>query len=588
MSGFEVAGVVLGSIPLIISALEHYQQGKQVISIWRNYDQERRSLIRNLKTERVRLQNVWERLLIGLVPSNQIERMISEPFGPSWHEEYVQRKIKDRLWTSSAVFEEIMGDMEAAIRDMMRLLHLDPDEMMNQKEASIMAQQFKRASFAFKRSDYKNSLDTIKECITGLESMLEQNIKMEPQRRQRSQGRLIQLIHDVSGSVYRALRSGLSCTCNHDLHLGLVSPSTKAEQDSDDETILQKFAFELAVTYNTDSSKHGKPALWKELCVRTVPPEANYNFISVPKHSGLTHASRPQQYSSVTTNLSYKTTATCIQQPAIASAISSTHSSLSITPAIANALRGIDLCAELSRNQKQVAVDCYGMVSDQTGTKARQFGVYPQPGGENTDTWSVVSLRGVLENPRVFPHMSVPDKLRLASVISSSLLQLHQTPWLPDILTSRDIFFLKKGSDAELKYSDVFIVRKLPESDPKALADDPVTISRCPALLSLGILLLELRLGGTIESFRNQYETPPNDAPRLLFEFLTAQRLLEQRQIGSQRYSSAVKRCLWGEFGRAVLDLGNDDFRQEVYEKVVVLLEHDFMDATGSHSVRTY
>lgn len=27
MSGFEVAGVVLGSIPLLISALEHYSDG---------------------------------------------------------------------------------------------------------------------------------------------------------------------------------------------------------------------------------------------------------------------------------------------------------------------------------------------------------------------------------------------------------------------------------------------------------------------------------------------------------------------------------------------------------------------------------
>jgi hypothetical protein len=27
MSGFEIAGVVLGSIPLIVSALEHYSDG---------------------------------------------------------------------------------------------------------------------------------------------------------------------------------------------------------------------------------------------------------------------------------------------------------------------------------------------------------------------------------------------------------------------------------------------------------------------------------------------------------------------------------------------------------------------------------
>lgn len=32
MSGFEIAGAVLGSLPLIISALEHYSDGVHIIS----------------------------------------------------------------------------------------------------------------------------------------------------------------------------------------------------------------------------------------------------------------------------------------------------------------------------------------------------------------------------------------------------------------------------------------------------------------------------------------------------------------------------------------------------------------------------
>ena len=30
MSGFEIAGVVLGSIPLVVSALEHYTEGVSI------------------------------------------------------------------------------------------------------------------------------------------------------------------------------------------------------------------------------------------------------------------------------------------------------------------------------------------------------------------------------------------------------------------------------------------------------------------------------------------------------------------------------------------------------------------------------
>ncbi|KAK0623846.1 hypothetical protein B0T14DRAFT_517130 [Immersiella caudata] len=40
MSGFEVAGVILGAIPLVIAALEHYKSGKSVASAlvqWRGH-----------------------------------------------------------------------------------------------------------------------------------------------------------------------------------------------------------------------------------------------------------------------------------------------------------------------------------------------------------------------------------------------------------------------------------------------------------------------------------------------------------------------------------------------------------------------
>lgn len=127
MSGFEVAGVVLGSIPLIVSALEHYKQGMSTIKTWRNYDRELRSLIRNLETEKIRFQDICEKLLIGLVPSSQIEHMVDDPFGRLWRQDSVQDAIKARLWRSYELFHSIVKDMEAAIKDIMRRLDLQPD-----------------------------------------------------------------------------------------------------------------------------------------------------------------------------------------------------------------------------------------------------------------------------------------------------------------------------------------------------------------------------------------------------------------------------------------------------------------------------
>ncbi|KAI8211608.1 hypothetical protein K4K52_010122 [Colletotrichum sp. SAR 10_76] len=314
MSGFEVAGIVLGTIPLLISALEHYKEGISTIRAWRNYDRELRSLIRNLQTERVRFQDVCEKLLVGLVSQRQIESMVDDPFGPAWQEEKVRAKIEARLWRSFNNFEDIVKDMEEAAKEMRTKLDLQPDGTVKWQEATLVIREFKRASFVLRRSDHAEQMATIKEGITSLESVIDRNIQLEPGRKLRSQGRLMRLVREISGGVYRAIR-------------------------------------------------------------------------------------------------------------------------------------------------------------------------------------------------------------------------------------------------------------------------------RCPALLALGILLLELNLGRTIESLRFQYEMPPPGAPRLMYDSMTAQRLLQERQMDSLNYKSAVQRCIWGEFARQKLDLNDEDFRQEIYEKFVALLETDLKNATWSYDV---
>ena len=122
MSGFEVVGVLLGAIPLVISTLEHYRDGVRTISRWRKFDRELQSLIRNLETERVKLQNVCEKLLIGLVPPSRIEAMVGNPLGDLWLEKETQKKIQTRLWNSWGVFRETVAAVNTAINEMVKRL----------------------------------------------------------------------------------------------------------------------------------------------------------------------------------------------------------------------------------------------------------------------------------------------------------------------------------------------------------------------------------------------------------------------------------------------------------------------------------
>ena len=127
MSGFEVAGIVLGSVPILVSALQLYIKGASTLQKWRFYTRELKSLIRSLETEQTKLQNVCERLLVNIVPETNIEDMINDPFGPLWKDETTARKIHERLWRSAKVFKDNVLDMNEAVEEIKEKLSLGPD-----------------------------------------------------------------------------------------------------------------------------------------------------------------------------------------------------------------------------------------------------------------------------------------------------------------------------------------------------------------------------------------------------------------------------------------------------------------------------
>jgi hypothetical protein len=125
MSGFEVAGIVLGSIPIVVSALQCYMNGLGTLQNFRSYKRTLKSLILTLKTEHVNLQNICEKLLTGIAPQTRIEEMIRDPFGDLWREEEILNKLRLRLWSSLQVFDDRVQDMREAIEEMMEKLNIE-------------------------------------------------------------------------------------------------------------------------------------------------------------------------------------------------------------------------------------------------------------------------------------------------------------------------------------------------------------------------------------------------------------------------------------------------------------------------------
>jgi hypothetical protein len=125
MSGLEVAGVVLGALPLVISALEHYVDGIQTAKRYFRYKSELRSLILQINTERGMFINTLEQLLGGIVRIEHMAGFLSSPGGEAWKDASVDARLRDRLRGAYQVYLDNVTGMERSMTVMMEKLALD-------------------------------------------------------------------------------------------------------------------------------------------------------------------------------------------------------------------------------------------------------------------------------------------------------------------------------------------------------------------------------------------------------------------------------------------------------------------------------
>jgi hypothetical protein len=127
MSGLEVAGVVLGALPLVISALEHYANGIHTAKRYWRYKLELKSLILQIDTERGIFINTLEQLLGGLVRIEHMTEFLSNPGGEAWQDAEIDLKLRDRLRSVYSIYLGNVGGMKRSLEMIMEKLVLDPD-----------------------------------------------------------------------------------------------------------------------------------------------------------------------------------------------------------------------------------------------------------------------------------------------------------------------------------------------------------------------------------------------------------------------------------------------------------------------------
>lgn len=102
----------------------------------------------------------------------------------------------------------------------------------------------------------------------------------------------------------------------------------------------------------------------------------------------------------------------------------------------------------------------------------------------------------------------------------------------------------------------------------------------------LGVSLVEVFFHKRLHQMYEAADLDPagkvtDETPHLALERL----IYRIRERAGERYGNAVRRCIQCQFDQWYDDINNPDFRQALYQKVVVPLEENWRTFTGNTSL---
>lgn len=175
MSGIEIAGLVLGGFPLLISALERYQEGAEILDIWWNFKRAYKKCMRDLKYYKLDFEQILEQCLLPLiVDDEELKTLISNPGGDGWGNPDLEERLKGRLPKSYDLYLEYIKEINEVIEKLKEELGVDKDH-------SSLEYQMLRLKFSVSKTRNKR-FEELKEYNNKLRNLLKMSDKTEALR----------------------------------------------------------------------------------------------------------------------------------------------------------------------------------------------------------------------------------------------------------------------------------------------------------------------------------------------------------------------------------------------------------------------
>lgn len=480
----------------------------------------------------------------------------------------------------------------------------------------------KKGKLTLSRASYQDLLSKMRESNRAISTLTEQNRSLTPVRRFRSRYDHFRIVRDRAKEVYQALCASFSCNCtSHSINWQLDVPSdlgstefriitaTEPSQDTAEKKAYCEVEFRPAEEREpikktvqsgpatvSEAKKGEKVLRFADDSGRSKSGVIQFDFVQSCFSSTTTSSQISTSMTTMPHRLSSSTTLSSQISSSTTTLMRSTSSSVNSKdlpiPASSEQLdTQIDnFCRRLSTFSLDNQIKFLGYLNTKD---QRRYKVIP------FESWEVqekqpapLSLASILTQTQTptgkTQKLSLHDRFQLAKSISTGVLQLYNSPLLSSVWTKEDITFVHW---TEKPYRKAYISRLTKASDDTSRKTKPLPYIHNTTIFALGILLIEICLGRTLDDLRT-LEDCSSEAemtrPNMATDYATAIRLLDSDTIvveSGDEYADAVRRCISCNFGPTKTDLENDDFRQAVYSGVVAPLEKQVKAVLGNFAM---
>ncbi|KAJ4206399.1 hypothetical protein NW759_014346 [Fusarium solani] len=129
MSGFEIAGIVLGGFPILIEAAKPLLRYLQGAERWWHFRRDFMALVSTIEDESIAYSQNLELLLTPVDIDPEAKAILQEdPKSKLWHDTDIQAKLKGRVKSQYMLwFQRQLLEMREALSELHGMLPVSPD-----------------------------------------------------------------------------------------------------------------------------------------------------------------------------------------------------------------------------------------------------------------------------------------------------------------------------------------------------------------------------------------------------------------------------------------------------------------------------